>query len=112
MIDGAPVQRRKKARREPRPTFVARSVPDKEEFPEFDFPGPSAAFRGERKARESFYMRPRKEECVPRELSLEDMAYTGYWRCKSPCYHVQPEQAGEMCGKCGHKMIWEAAVAK
>jgi hypothetical protein len=86
---------------------------EEDEMPELDFPGPSSAFRGDKKPRAgSFYLepRPKKGECLPRELNLEDMAYTGYWRCHGPCYHVQPEEMGEMCQKCERKMEWEKGV--
>lgn len=120
MIDSSDIAkgRGRKARREPRPanTFVAKSCPqDDDRFEELDFPGPSAAYRGEGKRPRvgSFYLdRPKKSECVPAELNLEEMAYTGYWRCLSPCHHIQPFEQGECCEKCSRKMNWEGAVPK
>lgn len=111
MIDGGnhPKRRQTAARKG---SWVSRSVPEPEQdFEEWDFPGPSAAVRTPPKRERSLFYRPKKEECVPPGLSLEAMAYAGYWKCASPCHHIQPEEQGEQCGKCGRRMGWEKGIS-
>lgn len=85
----------------------AEPEPEAEGWEEY-MPGPSSSASGVYRERAHIP----KAERVPAAMSLVEMAYTGYWKCKSPCYHIQAESAGSACLNCGREMVWEPAVPK
>lgn len=107
MIDGSDIGPKRQRKKRVRRSFVQLSLPEEREaveesnpYEEF-FPGQGMSSpsrpRGER-----VYIK--LEECVSKSYNLAEMALEGYYKCKSPCNHVQPREEGGVCMKCNGTM--------